>query len=284
MLRAVVWTLGIAVVATPILVTAFTEFLPTTRVRSNEVPYGNPVVLKVVERHVDRSAGRMFGLFTPREELEHVVEATSADRSARLTWDVPGDRWTLRTRNSEDSGVGRPSLESIEQMAAAVAGRPATRPASIESIPVNAAGAVVQPPPAEAIRVILHWHLRALPPALVRKRSLAIVVRQNGPVAEGVPNEWMTEPQTMPFARSLAYQAPLVTGNQTSRSKPMLALTYASWPLVWLLGLPLVLRRRAVRVQSHDRLAGQEGRLRDLLGIGRQSGAEGQARRRPAVG
>ena len=274
LLRGLIWSTAVVLVAALLFAFAFMNYLPMRLTVGSSAIFGTPPAAVVREELTTNDAGFVQGvgwqdrartLRAQRHEWIVVAGTRGAPFGLRLTWDVLADRWSLSGEGIEDdSGPGKPPPKAIDRFVAALPAGPATRPASAEAID----GVVLReqwyaksqalPVPPERVRLLL-WHLFRDPPTnfASRQGDIDVTDEQDREAAwearlrteiDALPQGWFEGDEYDYLALSTA---PNSGGGWITRSRPAVLPLIAAggfWPLVWLAGLPFVLRRRLVRV------------------------------------
>ena len=280
-LRAGVWTLGVAAAAAICLVFAVGGYLPMQVVRRSVQRFaGASGYYEVEEQHAatltlgfGNAIPADAGGVSPQEAASataHVLRltghpggATATPEVGALRWDLRADRWDVRIGGIITSrGEGTPTPEALLELTRAVDAAPAsptTRPGQ-------------GPPPTRTPRTP-EAEAALLARALLWPREF-VVGRGDYEAAVGafrlyeqrMNERWdnrlpagVFEMASSLQARSFAYGQPAVLtspvrgaggGERVRPSWPWLGLAAGFWLLVWLAGLPFVLRRRAVRAAT----------------------------------
>ena len=283
LLRAGVWTLGVAALAAICLAFASVGELPTRAQWRMAATFSNPgefytiTILRsaegprlIVGDYPWSLGDDVLARLKPSERITLVGHTGLSRRSAAavtLTWDVTADTWRVTRAGQElDAGSGPPTPEAVLRLVeftrrAAPPTRPATSP--IESDEMGGVATVQGPPQASA--GLLHRELTFS--TAEHMRAMSEDERQGyGRWHERLPAGWtgglppgLFDLMNMgSVGGTTTYGRPSVMsstfggdGSNVAFVRTWLASAVGFWVVVWLAGLPFVLRRRAVSPRRH---------------------------------
>ncbi len=238
-LRAVVYTAGAGLIAAVPLLLNDTSYVPQLHRSTTQYAYGTPTQLTMSERIVIDKGDHFCG--NPRctnpstKVLEHVVEARPGGASEpSLRYKVLTDRWELQLRSGSTSGSGPPPFEAVERFADAFAP---------ESVDPPAAGQPVMILSAADVKVAAQARFSTMPEhpssETIRRFSELASLEVPEVLQDIAPDGLLMRERLLLTAET----SKVVIGPSRLHQIALLGV-----PIVaWLVGMPLVLRLRAVR-------------------------------------
>ncbi len=199
-----------------------------------------PSIAQVVASTSDGVSGRRRPI---------VVEARDVLGSNTLQWDALQDTWRLRTAARSSSGDGRPTLKVIDDLIEAWTGEAAADMPTVDATwtPLARAGSV---PPPEILRLYVHLYLFWAPPEQLNTLTIET------DLGETIPDGWFNGETDEAFRVIDRFRPARTTSTVEHFDYLQSAVAFGWWPVVWLAGLPFVLRRKVVRVRPKVDAAG----------------------------